>query len=171
VMQPVASQLTSNPDVTAILSSLLAGSGQPMYQAPPAVQPTPDLASLLQSLSGGQALPPALPPVPQQGGIPANIDLSALLSHLQPQIPQPQPQQRWASPPRREERHHDPEPERRGSKIKRDTGSRIKASRLDDIRDSVRNSNADQNVYRALCQFYVCFPVIVLLTWTEDRRL
>jgi hypothetical protein len=29
---------------------------------------------------------------------------------------------------------------------------------MDDVRDYVRNSQADQNQYRALCQFYVTSP-------------
>ena len=146
----------ANPEVTAILNSLLAGSGQPTYQAPAPLQ-TPDLASILQSLGGQPSLPP--PPVTsQQPSIPANLDLSALLSQLQPQQPAPQ---RWTSPPpsartRRDERHREPERERPAKK--RDVGSRIKASRQDDIRESVRNSTADQNMYRALCQFYVSIP-------------
>lgn len=150
----------ANPDVTAILSSLLAGSGQNTYQPPAPVQ-NPDLASILQSL-GGQSSPPA-PVPPQQSSIPANLDLGALLSQFQPQ--QSAPQQRWTSPPpastrnKREERHRE-QPERERAAKKRDAGSRIKASRLDDVRESVRTSNADQNMYRALCQFYVlvqCF--------------
>ena len=146
----------TNPDVTAILSSLLAGStGQTAYQPPAPVVPNPDLASILQSLTGQ---PPPPPPV-QQPAIPTNIDLSALLSQFQQQ--QPPPPQRWTSPPptttrtRWDERPR--ESERNTKKRERDAGSRIKASRLDDIRNSVRNSTADQNMYRALCQFYV-FP-------------
>jgi hypothetical protein len=146
----------TNPDVTAILSSLLAGStGQTAYQAPPPIVPNPDLASILQSLSGPPPPPP--PPVPQPA-IPTNIDLSALLSQFQQQQPPP-PSQRWTSPPpstsrtRWDERPR--ESERNTKKRERDAGSRIKASRLDDIRNSVRNSPADQNMYRALCQFYV----------------
>lgn len=151
----------TNPDVTAILSSLLAGStGQTAYQAPAPVVPNPDLASILQSLSGQ---PPPPPPV-QQPAIPTNIDLSALLSQFQQQTPAPQ---RWTSPPpttttittprtRWDERPR--ESERSTKKRERDAGSRIKASRLDDIRNSVRNSTSDQNMYRALCQFYVCLP-------------
>ena len=147
----------TNPDVTAILSSLLAGStGQTAYQAPAPVVPNPDLASILQSLSGQ---PP--PPPVQQPAIPTNIDLSALLSQFQQQTPAPQ---RWTSPPpttaatrtRWDERPR--ESERSTKKRERDAGSRIKASRLDDIRNSVRNSTSDQNMYRALCQFYVCPP-------------
>lgn len=140
----------ANSDVTAILSSLLAGSAPTTFQAPVAPVPNPDLASILQSLGQQSASPPV-----QQ-----NIDINALLSQLQSQ---PQPvaqQQRWASPPpttipRREERHREPERERGNKKRDRDPGTRIKASRSDDIRDSVRNSSADQNMYRALCQFYV----------------
>jgi hypothetical protein len=140
----------ANSDVTAILSSLLAGSAMTTFQAPVAPVPNPDLASILQSL-GQQSAPP---PVQQ------NIDINALLSQLQTQ---PQPvvqQQRWASPPpttipRREERHREPERERGNKKRDRDPGTWIKATRSDDIRDSVRNSSADQNMYRALCQFYV----------------
>jgi hypothetical protein len=146
----------TNPDVTAILSSLLAGStGQTAYQAPAPVVPNPDLASILQSLSGQ---PPPLPV--QQPAIATNLDLSALLSQFQQQ--QAPPTQRWTSPPptttrtRWDERPR--ESERSTKKRERDVGSRIKASRLDDIRNSVRNSTADQNVYRALCQFYVFFP-------------
>lgn len=146
----------TNPDVTAILSSLLAGStGQTAYQPPAPVVPSPDLASILQSLSGQ---PP--PPPVQQPAIPTNIDLSALLSQFQQQTPAPQ---RWTSPPpttttrtRWDERPR--ESERSTKKRERDVGSRIKASRLDDIRNSVRNSTSDQNMYRALCQFYVCPP-------------
>jgi hypothetical protein len=148
----------TNPDVTAILSSLLAGStGQTAYQAPAPVVPNPDLASILQSLSGQ---PPPLPA--QQPAIAANLDLSALLSQFQQQ--QPPPTQRWTSPPptttrtRWDERPR--ESERSTKKRERDVGSRIKASRLDDIRNSVRNSTADQNVYRALCQFYVFSPCV-----------
>ena len=140
----------ANADVTAILSSLLAGSAPPAFQAPVAPVPNPDLASILQSL--GQQQQPAPAPVQQ------NIDINALLSQLQPQ-PTTQ-QQRWTSPPpsiipRREERHREPERERGNKKRDRDPGTRIKASRSDDIRESVRNSSIDQNMYRALCQFYV----------------
>lgn len=149
----------ANPDVTAILSSLL--SGGTTFQNPAPVQNS-DLASILQGLSG-QAPPP--PPVPQQqsSSIPTGIDLSALLSQFQQQQQPAPPPQRWTSPPpststrsRWEERPRETERERNTKK--RDAGSRIKASRLDDIRDSVRNSTADQNVYRALCQFYVYPP-------------
>lgn len=146
----------TNSDVTAILSSLLAGSGQTTYQPLAPVQ-NPDLTSILQSLSG-QAAPAPVPT--QQPAIAPNIDLGALLSQLQPQ--QAAPPQRWTSPPpststrnKRDERHREQLERERSSKIKRDTSSRIKASRLDDIRESVRSSNADQNMYRALCQFYV----------------
>lgn len=157
----------ANADVTAILSSLL-GSGQPAYQAPAPVQ-NPDLASILQSLSGQPPPPPA--PAPATNITP-NIDLTALLSQFQPQAA---PQQQWTSTssstrsrwderPREQERERPPK--------KRDVGSRIKASRLDDIRESVRNSIADQNMYRALCQFYV-FPFLetVLKFDLEDEWL
>jgi len=145
----------ANSDVTAILSSLLTGSAPTTFQAPAAPAPNPDLASILHSL--GQQ-PAARPPVVQP------IDINALLSQLQPQTqPQSQPvpqQQRWTSPPpttipRREERHREPERDRGNKKRDRDPGTRIRASRSDDVRESVRNSSADQNMYRALCQFYV----------------
>ena len=161
----------ANPDVTAILSSLL--SGGTTFQTPAPVQ-NPNLASILQGLSG-QAPPP--PPVPQQqsSSIPTGIDLSALLSQFQQQQQPALPPQRWTSPPpsastrsRWEERPRETERERNTTK-KRDVGSRIKASRLDDIRDSVRNSTADQNVYRALCQFYVYPPCDNELTC--DRKV
>jgi hypothetical protein len=87
--------------------------------------------------------------------IPTNLDLSALLSQFQTQPAT----QRWTSPP--------PSRNERESKFKRDTGSRIKASRVDDVRDSVRNSTADQNVYRALCQFYV-FSTFGVTDLVED---
>ena len=139
--------MIANPDVTAILSSLLAQTATPAFQAPVPPVPNADLASILQSL-GQQPAPAPVQP---------NIDIKALLSQLQPQ-PAPQPQ-RWTSPPPstipQEEWHRDPERERGNKKRERDPGTRIKASRSDDIRESVRTSTADQNMYRALCQFYV----------------
>jgi hypothetical protein len=114
-----------------------------------------DLASILNHLTNTQGQsPPAVQP-----SIPSNIDLSALLSQFQPQPPQPQllPQQ-GSPPPRwsREERSRKPERcEHERSAPTRKRSARIKASRLDDVRDAVRNSNSDQNMYRALCQFYV----------------
>jgi hypothetical protein len=155
----------ANPDVSAILSSLLAG--QTTFQKPATIQ-TPDLASILQSLSRQPPPPPPPPPPvavqPQQPNIPVNIDLSALLSQFQQHQQPPAPAQRWTSPPpstsrtRWDERPRETTTEK--AKIKRDVGSRIKASRLDDVRDSVRNSTADQNMYRALCQFYVLPPLL-----------
>lgn len=151
-----------NPDVTAILSSLLGAQPAPataVYQPPPPPPQNTDLAALLQSLTGQSSIPiPQIPQPPQQiqPTIPPNIDLSALLSHLQPQQQPPQqPPQRWTSPP--------PQQQTRGRQRRdRDPTSRIKASRMDDIRESVRNSQADQNQYRALCQFYV-LPCRLLL--------
>jgi hypothetical protein len=150
--------------VTAILSSLL-GSGQSAYQAPAPAQ-NPDLASILQSLSGHAPPPPVPAPAPN---VTPNIDLTALLSQFQPQVA---PQQQWTSSTpstrsRWDERPREPEREQRPSK-KRDIGSRIKASRSDDVRESVRNSNADQNMYRALCQFYV-FPLEAILSRFRRR--
>lgn len=160
----------TNPDVTTILNTLFSGAGQPAYQppattAPAPVVPNPDLASILQSLTG-QTVPPAPLPAPQPS-IPTDIDLSALLSQFQsPQTaPQLTPPQHWSPPPpsRREERNRD-------AKFKRPEGSRIKASRTDDVRESVRNSKADQNMYRALCQFYVR-PIEIELTSLENWEL
>ena len=151
VPQAAVAPVMANADVNAILSSLLAGSAPPAYQAPVAPVYNPDLASILQSL--GQQQPTSAP-------VQQNIDINALLSQLQQPAVQ---QQRWTSPPpstipRREERHREPERERVNKKRDRDPGARIKASRSDDIRESVRNSSADQNMYRALCQFYVPSP-------------
>jgi len=158
-----------NADVTAILSSLL-GAGQTSYQPPPPVPSVPvasDLASLLQSLTNSAQ--PQLqqpPPQPIVPNLTPNIDLSAILSQLQQQpLPtQPPPTtQRWTSPPpssswdRREERTRDSDGKRK-AQMKREPGSRIKATRADDVRESVRNSNVDQNMYRALCQFFVLPP-------------
>ena len=141
-----------NADVNAILSSILAGSAPPPYQAPVAPVYNQDFASILQSLGGQQ---PTSTPVQQ------TVDINALLSQFQPQ-PAAQ-QRRWTSPPpstipRREERHREPERERVNKKRDRDPGTWIKASRSDDIRESVRNSRADPKMYRALCQFYVHHP-------------
>jgi hypothetical protein len=155
-----------NPNVTAILSSLLGG-GQAAYPPSAPVPSAPvaqDLAALLQSLtSSAQPQPQQPAPQPVVQNIPPNIDLSAILSQLQ-QPAQPLPTtQRWTSPPpssswdRREERTRESDGKWK-AQIKREPGSRIKATRADDIRESVRNSSADQNVYRALCQFFVLPP-------------
>jgi hypothetical protein len=155
---PVVAPVMANQEVNAILSQLLAGSGQPAFQPSVAPLPNADLAALLQTL--GQ--PAAVPPVQ------SNIDISALLLQLQPQ---PIQQQGWASPPsstavpsrRGEERHRESERERGKGKRDRDPATRIKATRSDDIRESVRNSSSDQNMYRALCQFYVLSLIAPIL--------
>jgi hypothetical protein len=162
VPQGAVAPVTANADVNAILSSLLAGSAPPPYQTPVAPVYNPGLASILQSLGGQQ---------PTSATVQQNIDINALLSQFQPQ-PAAQ-QQRWTSPPpstipRREERHREPERERVNKKRDRDPGTWIKASRSDDIRESVRNSHADPKMYRALCQFYVHHPPSTNLSSKAD---
>jgi hypothetical protein len=135
VATQVPAPAVNNSDVTAILSSLLGGSGQqypPAQPPPPALQP-PDLTAILQTLSSTTSTQQSIPSFPPA---PVNLDLAAILSQ-------------FAQPPRRQS----PPLPRRGKK--RDAESRIKATRLDDIRESVRNANIDQSNYRALCQFYV----------------
>jgi len=136
--------------VNAWLNQWRATTGQPTYQTPaaaPTVQP-PDLDSILRSLTGQTAPAPS-----------PTLDLNALLAQINPQPvqqqpPPPPPQQRWTSPPPAGRPHqNDRDTIRKGKK--RDAESRIKASRSDDIRESVRNSRAEPNMYRALCQFYV----------------
>jgi len=141
----------ANADVTAILSSLLGSSNPGAYQPPAPVQ-NPDLASILQSLGGQTPTVPALPP--SQPQVQPNIDLTALLSQLQPITPPPPPQQRWTSPPP-SSRRDKPQPPPPSAKTSSSRKNQIKASRADDVRESVRNSRADQHHYRLLCQFYV----------------
>lgn len=142
-----------NPDVTAILSSLLGGPAPTQYQQPGPVQ-SPDLASILQTL-GGQTRAVPVPP-PAQAPIPQNIDLTALLSQLQPAAPPPPAQQR-TSPPPSSSRREKAQPTPTATKPSSNRKNQIKASRADDVRESVRNSRADPNHYRLLCQFYVPF--------------
>lgn len=161
--QPVAG--IANPNVTAILSSLLGGSAPTPYQQPAPVQ-NPDLASILQSL-GGQ---PAAAPPPAQPAIPQNIDLTSLLSQLQPTAPAAPPVQhpRWTSPPP-SSRRDKPRPTATSTKSAPNPKSQIRASRAQDVRESVRNSDADQNQYRLLCQFYVLFSFLVEFIETNIR--
>jgi hypothetical protein len=149
--QPVAG--IANPNVTAILSSLLGGSAPTPYQQPAPVQ-NPDLASILQSLGGH----PAAAPPPVQPAIPQNIDLTSLLSQLQPTAP-PAPlvqQPRWTSPPP-SSRRDKPQLTVTSTKSGPNSKTQIRASRADDVRESVRNSKVEQRQYRFLCQFYVLF--------------
>jgi hypothetical protein len=157
-----------NPEVNVWISSLLAGTGQQTFPAPATAPPvqTPDLNSLLNSLKAA-VQQPAPPPHPAAAAAP-NIDINALIAQItQPPAPLP-PQQRIASPPP-PSRQHNERDTRKGKK--RDTESRIKASRLDDIRESVRNSNPEQNMYRALCQFYVLLFLIVLIQKTGNCKV
>ena len=142
----------ANADVTAILNSLLGTSNPVPYQPPAPVQ-NPDLASILQSLGGQTPTVPA--PPPSQPPVQPNIDLTALLSQLQPIAPPPPPpQQRWTSPPP-SSRRDKPQPGPTSTKPSSNRKNQIKASRADDVRESVRNSRVDQHHYRLLCQFYV----------------
>jgi hypothetical protein len=158
----------ANPNVTAILSSLLGGSAAAPYQQPAPVQ-NPDLASILQSL-GGQ---PAAAPPPAQPAIPQNIDLTSLLSQLQPTAPPAPPvqqQPRWTSPPP-SSRRDKPQPTAISTKSGPNRKSQIRASRADDVRESVRNSKVDQNQYRLLCQFYVLFFLLLVEFIETNIRL